>query len=213
MTLSEAPEVAAELVRLGRDFYTRGWMLGTSGNLSAVLTTDPLRLAITASSIDKGRMHPAQILEVGGDGKVVLESTAHGWPSAETLLHLEVVRSTGAKAVLHTHSVWATVLSDFHHDRHGFFIKDYEMLKGLEGVKTHQHHEWIPIVENTQDMAALALKARDVFDKNPGVHGLLVRKHGMYTWGPDLATAARHVEILEFLLEAVGRREMMEPQF
>jgi methylthioribulose-1-phosphate dehydratase len=209
MTLSEA---AHELVRLGSDFHRRGWMLGTSGNLSAVLATNPLRLAITASSIDKGRMQPSQILEVGGDGKVALGSESHGWPSAETLLHLEVVRCTGARAVLHTHSVWATVLSDFHHLRNGFFIKDYEMLKGLEGVQTHQHREWIPIVENTQDMAALALQARDVFDKNPGVHGLLVRKHGMYTWGKDLATAARHVEILEFLLEAVGRREMMEPQ-
>jgi methylthioribulose-1-phosphate dehydratase len=209
MTLSEA---AHELVRLGSDFHRRGWMLGTSGNLSAVLATDPLRLAITASSIDKGRMNPSQILEVGGDGKVAPGFEAYGWPSAETLLHLEVVRSTGAGAVLHTHSVWATVLSDFHHPHNGLFIKDYEMLKGLEGVQTHEHREWIPIVENTQDMAALALKARDVLDKNPGMHGLLVRKHGMYTWGQDLATAARHVEILEFLLEAVGRREMMEPQ-
>jgi ribulose-5-phosphate 4-epimerase/fuculose-1-phosphate aldolase len=33
----------------------------------------------------------------------------------------------------------------------------------------------------------------------------------MYTWGKDLRTAARHVEILEFLMEAVGRRQMMEP--
>ncbi len=206
-------EAADELVRLGTEFHRRGWMLGTSGNLSAVLAEDPLRLAITASSIDKGRMHPSQILEVGGNGTIV--ENGHkplGWPSAETLLHLEVVRCTGAQAVLHTHSVWATVLSDFYHPRGGFFIKDYEMLKGLEGVRTHEHREWIPIVENTQDMAALAVKARETFDKNPGVHGLLVRRHGMYTWGKDLATAARHVEILEFLLEAVGRREMMEPQ-
>src|SRR6185295_9307211 len=115
MTLSEAPDVAAELVRLGSDFHRRGWMLGTSGNLSAVLATDPLRLAITASSIDKGRMHPSQILEVGGDGKVAPDSKTPGWPSAETQLHIEVVRCTGAGAVLHTHSVWATVLSDFHH--------------------------------------------------------------------------------------------------
>jgi ribulose-5-phosphate 4-epimerase/fuculose-1-phosphate aldolase len=35
----------------------------------------------------------------------------------------------------------------------------------------------------------------------------------MYTWGKDLAEAGRHVEILEFLLESVGRRQMMEPQY
>ena len=213
MPLSEATDVATELVRLGRDFHRRGWMLGTSGNLSAVLSRDPLRLAITASSIDKGRMQADQILQVDGEGKMLKESGGHsGRPSAETLLHLEVVRSTGAAAVLHTHSVWTTVLSDFHHATGGFHIEGYEMLKGLEGVKTHEHREWVLVVENSQDMAALAVEARDLLAKNPGVHGLLVRRHGMYTWGNDLATAARHVEILEFLLEAVGRRQMMEPQ-
>lgn len=206
MTLDEAAE---ELVGLGKDFHRRGWMLGTSGNLSAVLSTDPLRLAITASSIDKGRMTPDQILEVDGNGSIV--RGAGGRPSAETLLHLEVVRSTGAAAVMHTHSIWTTVLSDYHHGDGGFPIEGYEMLKGLDGVHTHQHREWFPIVENSQDMAALALEAHGLLAKEPGLHGLLVRRHGMYTWGKDLATAARHVEILEFLMEAVGRRQMMEP--
>src|SRR6185436_18797241 len=173
MTLNEAADVTAELVRLGSDFYRRGWMLGTSGNLSAVISRDPLRLAITASSIDKGRMHAGQILEVDGEGKMV--RTAQGnaeKPSAETLLHLEVVRSTGAAAVLHTHSVWTTVLSDLHHTQGGFHIEGYEMLKGLEGVQTHEHREWLPVVENTQDMAALAIEAHSLFAKNPGIHGL-----------------------------------------
>jgi len=213
MPLNEATEVSAELVRLGQDFHRRGWMLGTSGNLSVVLGRDPLRLGITSSSIDKGRMHVGQILEVDGDGKAASAGENNGGrPSAETLLHLEVVRSTGAGAVMHTHSVWTTVLSDFHHTQGGFHIEGYEMLKGLEGVQTHTHREWLPILENTQDMAALSIDARKVFAETPAIHGLLVRRHGMYTWGKDLATAARHVEILEFLLEAVGRRQMMEPQ-
>jgi len=213
MPLSDATDEIAELVRLGRDFHRRGWMLGTSGNLSAVVSRDPLRLAITASSIDKGRMHTGQILEVDCDGKMVSNPQGNaGRPSAETVLHLEVVRSTGAAAVLHTHSVWTTVLSDFYYVRGGFHIEGYEMLKGLEGVTTHEHREWLPVVENTQNMAALAGEARLLFAKTSGIHALLVRRHGMYTWGKDLATAARHVEILEFLLEAVGRRQMMEPQ-
>ena len=206
MTLADAAE---ELVRLGTHFHSCKWMLGTSGNLSAVLSRDPLRLAITASSIDKGRMSVNQILEVDGDGSIV--RGAEGRPSAETLLHLEVVHSTGAGAVMHTHSVWSTVLSDYHHAHGGFHIDGFEMLKGLEGVLTHEHSEWIPIVENSQDMAALAVEARALFAKHRDIHGLLVRRHGMYTWGKDLATASRHVEILEFLMEAVGRRHMMKP--
>jgi len=203
------PEAAEELVRLGTGFHNRGWMLGTSGNLSAVVSRDPLRLAITASSIDKGRMNPRQILEIDNNGKVL--QGAEGRPSAETLLHLEVVRSMGASAVMHTHSVWTTVLSDYYHADSGFSIEGYEMLKGLDGVQTHEHREWIPILENSQDMAALASQVRALLAERPKTHGLLVRRHGMYTWGKDLATAARHVEILEFLMEAVGRRRMMEP--
>lgn len=206
MVFSAASEYIAEL---GRDFHRRGWALGTSGNLSAVLDRDPLRLAITASSVDKGRLTPEQILEVDGEGRLL--KSAQGKPSAETLLHLAVVRGRNAGAVLHTHSVWSTILSDYHSRKGGFFIEGYEMLKGLDGVGTHEHREWLPIVENSQDLEALASEASVLLRDNPGIHGFLIRRHGLYTWGADLREAARHVEILEFLLESVGRRQMMEP--
>lgn len=199
------------LVELGRDFHRRGWALGTSGNFSAVLTREPLRLAITASSLDKSRLSTEQILEIDGNGVVV--GASDGKPSAETLLHLAIVRTAGAGAVLHTHSVWSTILSDYHVGRGGFFIEGYEMLKGLQGVSTHDHREWIPILENSQDMEKLASETRRTLEENPNIHGFLIRRHGMYTWGSDLAEAARHVEIFEFLLESVGRRQMMEPQY
>ena len=208
MTYSAAAEHLSEL---GRDFYRRGWALGTSGNFSAVIDREPLRLAITASSVDKGRLTADQILQVDAGGLVV--SVAGGKPSAETLLHLAIVRGLGAGAVLHTHSVWSTILSDYHSGQGGFFVEGYEMLKGLNGVGTHEHREWLPIVENSQNMEALAAETAHMLAENPGIHGFLIRRHGLYTWGSDLTEAARHVEILEFLLESVGRRQMMEPQY
>jgi methylthioribulose-1-phosphate dehydratase len=200
-----------QLTELAREFHRRGWALGTSGNFSAVIDREPLRLAITASSLDKSRLSPEQILEVDAEGKML--QPGPGRPSAETLLHIAIVRTQGAGAVLHTHSVWSTILSDYHIGHGGFFIEGYEMLKGLEGVKTHEHREWIPILENSQNMEALASETGRTLQENPGIHGFLIRRHGMYTWGRDLAEAARHVEILEFLLESVGRRQMMEPQY
>ena len=201
--------VSDTLIRLGSEFHRRGWVLGTSGNFSVVVDRNPLRLFITASSMDKGRLLPEQFLEVDQDGRNIQGTTAR--PSAETLLHIAVVRVTGAEAVLHTHSVWSTVLSDIHAQAGGFFIEGYEMLKGLEGIETHEHREWIPILENTQDMRALASQADALLRRNPAVHGILIRQHGLYTWGKNLDSAARHVEILEFLFESVGRRRMMEP--
>ena len=202
-------QAADRLVEIGRDFHRRGWALGTSGNFSVVIGRDPLVIAITESSIDKGRMSTSQILRVGDDARA-LDANA-GKPSAETLLHLAVACAANAGAVLHTHSVWSTVLSDYHAGASGFFIEDYEMLKGLSGVRTHEHREWMPILENSQDLALLSKQATTLMSEQPAAHGFLIRRHGLYTWGKDVDEAMRHVEILEFLMEAVGRRRMMEP--
>ena len=195
--------IAAELVKAGREFYARGWVLGTSGNLSAVLVHEPLRLAITASGVDKGDLNDQQILEIDREGNAV--GAVSGKASDERFLHVEVVTGRGAGAVLHTHSVWSTILSDAHANEGGLGIEGYEMLKGLDGVKTHQHREWLPILENDQDMPALAGRVRAVLQQNPEAHGFLLRRHGLYTWGKSVRDARRHVEILEFLLEATGR--------
>jgi len=79
------------------------------------------------------------------------------------------------------------------------------MLKGLAGVTTHEHREWIPIIENDQDIPRLARRVAQTLTDTPHAHGFLIRRHGLYTWGDSLADAERHVEILEFLLETVGR--------
>lgn len=193
---------AIELARLGPEFYARGWVLGTSGNFSAVVSRDPLRLAITSSSVDKSGLTANHILQIDGDGNV-LEGL--GRPSAETLLHLAVVRLRAAGAVLHTHSVWSNILSDANSMNGGLSIEGYEMLKGLEGISTHEHTEWLPIIENSQDMTELAGSVEDALNQHPHSHGFLLRRHGLYTWGKDLAEAKRHIEILEFLLEVLGR--------
>lgn len=194
--------VAAELAEVGRAFYARGWVLGTSGNFSAVLSREPLRLAITSSSVDRGGLTADHILQIDGDGNVI---EGNGRPSAETFLHLAVVRVREAGAVLHTHSVWSNILSDACSADCGLSIDGYEMLKGLEGVSTHEHREWLPIIENSQDMTRLAGSVEEALTQHPGAHGFLLRRHGLYTWGKDISEAKRHVEILEFLLEVRGR--------
>jgi len=195
-------ELAGQIVELGRQAHHRGWVLGTSGNFSAVVSREPLRLAITASGADKGRLGPAQVLEIDGEGRAV---GGNGRPSAETSLHLAVVRARGAGAVLHTHSPWSTLLSEAAAAEGGLAIQGYEMLKGLDGVATHEHREWLPIVENTQDWAAASAGVEAMLKEHPEAHGFLIRRHGLYTWGRDLGEAARHLEVLEFLLEVVGR--------
>jgi len=200
--MHSASEIERLLAELGRSFYARGWVLGTSGNFSAVVSRDPLRISITSSGMDKGNLTPDQFVRVDANAKVI-EGSGH--PSAETALHLMLVRVRGAGAVLHTHSVWSTILSDSNAAHRGLWIEGYEMLKGLEGVRSHNHREWLPIIENDQDMPRLAGIVEAALNEHPQAHGFLLRGHGLYTWGEDLAQAKRHLEILEFLLEVVGR--------
>src|SRR5712692_8000455 len=102
--------LAANLTEIGKEFHSRGWVLGTSGNFSAVVSRRPLRLAITSSQTPTGDLAPRHILLCDDQGAVV--GRRGGKPSAEALLHIAIAKRRKAGAVLHTHSVWSTLLSD-----------------------------------------------------------------------------------------------------
>ena len=197
-------DAAQALCEIGREFYRRGWVFGTSGNFSTRLCGSPLRLAITSSGLDKGSLTSSDILEIDANAVVL---RGQGRPSAETGLHLVIVQHFGAGAVLHTHSVAGTLLSDRWAADRGLRIEGYEMLKGLAGISTHEHREWVPILENSQDYSTLSAELASVLQIYPDCHGILLRRHGLYTWGRDTAEARRHIEIFEFLFETEARRQ------
>jgi methylthioribulose-1-phosphate dehydratase len=199
------PEVAA-LRNVGADFHRRGWSLGTSSNYSVVVGRNPLQLLVTASGKDKSRLTNEDFVVVDAAGKAVLPND--GKPSAETMLHCILAEKLPhVGAVLHTHSVWGTILSDRFAAEHGFALNGYEMLKGLHSVGTHEHTERIAIFENTQDISKLAAAVGRRLDEHDSSirHGFLIRRHGFYTWGLDLNEAVRQIEIFEFLFEVAGR--------
>lgn len=196
-------ETAKSLADCGREFYRRGWVLGTSGNFSAILETQPLHVCITASGNDKGALNETHFLEID-ERENVLKGI--GKPSAETQIHLAIYKLFPAvRSILHTHSVWGTILSDVNFKKGAIEIEGYEMLKGLAGVKTHEHKETLPIVENSQNYDELSRTIEDILSKNPNAHGVYLRRHGLYTWGENVAETKRHIEIFEFLFEVSGR--------
>jgi methylthioribulose-1-phosphate dehydratase len=190
---------------IGEEFHRRGWSLGASSNYSVVIDRKPLELLITASERDKSRLTRTDFVRINAAG----EPTTPNQPSApaERHLHIALAESVGAGAIMHTHSVWGTILSEHFHESGGIFIKGYEMLKGLENVQTHEHREWIPVFENTQDIPALAEQLREnLAQSDPQPHGFLLRRNGLCTWGKDLDAARRHVEVFEFLFEVLGHK-------
>lgn len=194
-----------QLQAAGRNFWERGWSLGTSSNYSAIINRDPLQLLLTASGKDKGNLQKHDFVIVDQEGKPAPADQPKS--SAETLLHCVAAETPWVGSILHTHSVWSTILSERFAGQGGIEISGFEMLKGFRGITTHEARVWIPIFDNTQDIPSLAEKVRAAMQPGPRsiTVGYLIRRHGMYTWGENVAEAVRHVEVMEFLLECMGR--------
>jgi methylthioribulose-1-phosphate dehydratase len=207
--------------------HQRGWCDGTGGNFSCVLEREPLEVLMAPSGVDKGRVRPQELIVVDGEGGV---NRGSGRASAETLLHLAIVRETGAGAVLHTHSQAGTLLSQWSWEQHVtrapqidssdpgqvdigdgvayLVVRNLEMLKGISGITTHQSEVRIPVLANDQDLQRLSGRALAHLNRAPA--GLLIAGHGLYAWGQDLGEARRHLEILEFLMEQRWRQLLLE---
>lgn len=207
--LAPYAEQIKQLRLIGSKLWNRGWSVGTSSNYSVVIDRNPIRLLITASGKDKGHLGPNDFVIVDENGKVTPEKQSKS--SAETLLHCSAVKSKQANAVLHTHSVWGTILSEKFAKLGGIELSGFEMQKGLEGITTHDSKVWIPIYENTQDIPELRQRVEKDWNNSSSrpCWGYLIRKHGLYTWGNSLDEANRHIEVIEFLLECFGRQLML----
>jgi methylthioribulose-1-phosphate dehydratase len=207
MAPGDIAELRQRLIETVGGFHARGWSDGTGGNYSVLVSRDPFRMLITASGVDKGRLTPEQILDLDHQNQVL---SGEGKPSAETGLHRAIYDTVpDAWAVLHTHSPACTVMSERHRREGVIAITGLEMLKGLRGVTSHNHVEYLPVLENSQDIDALAVRFAVRLTADPRIHAFLLAGHGLTTWGRDLVEARRHVEILEFLLEVQFRRELL----
>ncbi|WP_214415782.1 methylthioribulose 1-phosphate dehydratase [Sphaerisporangium fuscum] len=190
--LAAGARLAVEAAR----FTGIGWMRGTSGNISEVVSRDPLRLAVTASGLDKGELTATDVAVVGGRGEpVAVEGIVPSRPSAEAGLHARVAALTGADAVVHVHALNAVIAG--HHWPAGVRLRDVETLKGI-GRLAHDDEVTIPVIANSQDMDELG----DRFEaaRDPRTPAVIVAGHGLYAWGTDLKNARHVTECVEWLL-------------
>jgi methylthioribulose-1-phosphate dehydratase len=184
--------LADALINAGRTIHEFGWVPATSGNFSARI--DDTRIAITVSGKHKGRLTSDDIMQVDFQG-YALDGKK---PSAETLLHTMLYqRDATIGAILHPHSPASTLISRL--IKNELVLENYELLKALPSIKTHESRVIIPIFPNDQDIAKLSAVVGDYMNTHANVVGYLIAGHGFYTWGNTVNDALRHVEALEFL--------------
>ena len=191
------PDVAA----VARSLYARGWMEGTSGNVSARLA-EPGHFAITQSGCSKGTISAANTVTIStATGRPARPGDCR--PSAETAIHAALYAAwPDCGAVVHAHCPYATALSALSPGLVRF--SDYEIAKGL-GVPDPATVT-VPVFENHTDVGRIAADITRYYDQAPAdgiAPVLLIARHGATAWGPDLETARNRLECLEQLCQLV----------
>lgn len=191
-----------ELIEAATDFYRRGWMLGTSGNISA--RADDSTFWITASGLPKGTLTESDFVRIdAATGEPAGDDGNEASPSAETTIHRVLYQALGdaAGAVLHVHTVSANLFARMHRSRPARLPK-LEMIKGLGIWEDRDDDLLVPIFPNHYDVPQIA---RDVeaalTEQVPEVPGFLIMDHGITAWGVDVQAARNHIELFEYLFD------------
>ena len=168
-----------QLVDRARRLRADGLVVGMSGNLS--LRCGDL-VVVTPSAVDYDVLEPELVCVVGLDGSPV-EGTLP--PTTELPMHLAVYRHTGAAAVVHTHSPYATVLTTLV----DVVPPIHYLMATLGGpVRVAPY-----VTPGTHDLAETIVGALD------GRFGVLLQNHGALTTGESLEEAYSRSVTLEWL--------------
>lgn len=195
-----------ELAKTIRAYHQKGWSPATSTNYSFRLAGDLTTIYVSRSGIDKSQFSANDFMEVDLEGKpkVGFENFR---PSAETLIHTTLYELfPEIQCILHSHSVYSVIQSVVH--QQSVELEGYEILKGYEGIPTHETTVQLPVFDNTQDMIAFGELLKKEQNRLT-IPAFIMRKHGTYAWGKSLFEAKRHLETTEYLLEVDWRLKML----
>lgn len=186
----ERRTVRCLIAQLCEQFYRFGWATGTGGGISIRVGGPsegrPWRVFVAPSGIQKEDMIGDDVFELDMDRNVVVPpKTPNLKQSACTpLWYIVYKHRPSAKAVIHTHSMWAQLatLLDPTETSKVLRITHLEMLKGVG------HHGYddvleIPIIDNRPSEDLLADQLEKVINEYPNTNAVLVRRHGVYVWG------------------------------
>lgn len=203
---SANPEHPANLIcTLCRAFYNWGWVTGTGGGTS-IVTHDHIYLA--PSGVQKELIRPSNIFVMDRKTRTYIRKPLDLKPSACTPLFLAAF-DRGAGCCIHTHSQWAVLVTllveraatqngEKIHDK-CFEIEQIEQIKGIprgkgKGMLGYFDKLRVPVIENTAHEEDLTASLEEAMERYPDSYACLVRRHGVYVWGDDVAKAKTQAE-------------------
>ncbi len=186
-----------------------GLVILTWGNVSEI-SDDRKFVAIKPSGVDYSIMKADDMVIVDLDGNVIEGDLR---PSSDLATHLEIYRNfTDVKAVVHTHSRFATARAQAEKDLPCYGTTHADTFYG--SVPCTRHLSDAEITDayelNTGKVIIETFKERNIDPQ--AVPGVLVRKHGPFTWGKNADDAVKTALILEECAHMAAVTELNDPQ-
>lgn len=192
-----APDLRVLICDLARSFYDLGWASGTGGG---ICIREGDHVVMAPSGVQKERMSPGQMFTIALDGTIVARPDDPSLrPSECSSLFLKAVNLRGAGAVIHSHSIHAVMATLLFQTE--FSVSHLEMIKGIAGMG-YRDRLVVPIIDNTARECDLADSLEEAILTYPDTHAVLVRRHGVYVWGPDWVRAKTQAECYDYLFRA-----------
>ena len=181
MRIERLKEIRQKLVEAGLILARSGMTTGTYGNISC--RVDKSCIAITPSGRDYEQLMPENIVATDLAGKK-LEGTLP--PSSELSLHLEIYNNfPEARAIVHTHSIFASALAVAHKDLPPVTEELAQVVGGAVRCTDYT-------IAGTKELGLQAVKAME-----GGRNAALLANHGTVCWGRDLKEALSTAQIVE----------------
>ena len=168
------------IVAMGKELIERKLVAGSWGNISVKIAD--CVYAVTPSGRGYANQKPEDIVIVDDACKTLDGELT---PSSESKLHTAIYNACPeAKAIIHTHSIYASALAAMRKPVPAIIEDIVQIIGGRVECAEYA-------LPGTQELADNAVKAMN------GRKGVLLANHGAVCWGKDLADALVVCEILE----------------
>ncbi|MBQ8061386.1 MAG: L-ribulose-5-phosphate 4-epimerase [Bacteroidales bacterium] len=185
-------ELKEQVCKANLDLVRHGLVLFTWGNASAIDRSSGL-VVIKPSGVSYDEMKPSDMVVVDLEGKVVEGNLR---PSSDTPTHIVLYKAfPQIGGVVHTHSTYATAwaqagrkipnIGTTHAD---YFHDDIPCTRDMRKAEVFGEYE-----KETGNVIVERFRNIDPYD-TPAV---LVRNHGPFAWGTDVANAVHNAVVLE----------------
>jgi L-fuculose-phosphate aldolase len=193
--------IRKEVVDISKMLSRQGLTTGSWGNISARIDKDSY--AITPSGHSYETLTPDDIIIVNNKG---IKMTGNLYPSSETKLHVAIYNQfKDSGAVIHTHSVFSSVMAVLHKDLPAIIEDTAQVVGGSVDCSQYAMPGTEELAKNV--IAALGSK-----------RAAFIANHGVVCWGRDMKEAYMTAELVEKASEiycmasTMGGAKLLDPK-